>query len=724
MEPRASPEEARSPPQTFSTPPTSIPRKRLRSPNESPMSPSDTPVPVRRRAASLVVSPLSGLAEEEEEEVFDAISQGADADVDMLGADGSPASGSSKSLSRSPSPSQLVRNLLPIFAHAAMLLANINDTLRRHRADIGDLSLKERGQCWATISGGLDSLNATVRSLSGDFAHVGSVMGDLTDNLAELERRFGRAPEPDRQRSHSPLTQPATPIRSTRSPSRSTRSPPRSARSPSPPARPPTRSARPPLQDRIGTGRRPSPIPPSMHSSPERSVFGEAPPTDDWTDWASAGFDTADEDLRSISAPSRDPSRPPPTERLPLEQRISSDTAAPRPASRAASAVSGITDRSASRGRSPAPTRKHRPPPHQWQNTLFVVFSSGRPAPEEQLPIGVMHTNLDTAFERSRDLQHVRVSLLVWSSTGNITIVLSVPPTPDIITFVRARFAALYPEIPRDGFEVRTYRFRSCLGFFRVPCVDASFNDISPRAAAKPIFDNRGLWGEVASRPTTQFRWGISRAGDTSRELVVEVEDDSSHTIGDQLLKQPVIFDCGPLRPHIMRDRRLVIQCGQCFRWGHPTRRCAATRDVCVRCSGNHKVAAHSRVASCCNTRPDRNSTPCPHPPVCVNCHGGHYANDRVCEFFKHRSDHSWYVDRIPNLARINATLEERITTADNVPSINSPATEAERTVRFGAAATQTFHADSPPQNAGNHARAQARGGRRTGASRRGRGRT
>ncbi|KAH9886489.1 hypothetical protein C8Q73DRAFT_616933, partial [Cubamyces lactineus] len=86
-----------------------------------------------------------------------------------------------------------------------------------------------------------------------------------------------------------------------------------------------------------------------------------------------------------------------------------------------------------------------------------------------------------------------------------------------------------------------------------------------------------------------------------------------------------------------------VPQCGSYLAWGHVASVCRSPTDVCDRCAGPHHVRLHNTLAACCEERPDRLSSDCPHPPRCRNCKGAHYASDRSCEWSKHRNDRSWY---------------------------------------------------------------------------------
>ncbi|KAI0365326.1 hypothetical protein BV20DRAFT_920830, partial [Pilatotrama ljubarskyi] len=92
-----------------------------------------------------------------------------------------------------------------------------------------------------------------------------------------------------------------------------------------------------------------------------------------------------------------------------------------------------------------------------------------------------------------------------------------------------------------------------------------------------------------------------------------------------------------------------VPQCSTCFAWGHTYGRCNATQDVCVHCGDNHHVRFHDMKATCCRGRSA--GQPCPHPPSCRNCGGRHWANDRTCEYFRHRNDRNWYRAHPPVIA-------------------------------------------------------------------------
>ena len=84
-----------------------------------------------------------------------------------------------------------------------------------------------------------------------------------------------------------------------------------------------------------------------------------------------------------------------------------------------------------------------------------------------------------------------------------------------------------------------------------------------------------------------------------------------------------------------------VAQCGNCWRWGHPTHVCRAQGAKCQKCGGPHRVENHRLLAWCCKANPKSNppreataaGAPCPHTFKCLNCRGDHAADDNKCPF-------------------------------------------------------------------------------------------
>jgi hypothetical protein len=89
--------------------------------------------------------------------------------------------------------------------------------------------------------------------------------------------------------------------------------------------------------------------------------------------------------------------------------------------------------------------------------------------------------------------------------------------------------------------------------------------------------------------------------------------------------------------------------CIRCWKWGHPTKACRAPQIKCSHCSGPHRSEHHRSLSGCCKGGPDgknppatKEGEPCPHKPRCVNCRKDHAADDRRCNFWRHRFDHDW----------------------------------------------------------------------------------
>ncbi|KXN82147.1 hypothetical protein AN958_02990 [Leucoagaricus sp. SymC.cos] len=91
--------------------------------------------------------------------------------------------------------------------------------------------------------------------------------------------------------------------------------------------------------------------------------------------------------------------------------------------------------------------------------------------------------------------------------------------------------------------------------------------------------------------------------------------------------------------------------CQQCWHWGHPTNSCKTEAIHCPHCSGPHSEQHHREYVSCCKgnpkaqppTLPTIEGAPCPHVPICSNCHSKHAANDHKCKYWHHCFDAGWF---------------------------------------------------------------------------------
>ena len=87
-----------------------------------------------------------------------------------------------------------------------------------------------------------------------------------------------------------------------------------------------------------------------------------------------------------------------------------------------------------------------------------------------------------------------------------------------------------------------------------------------------------------------------------------------------------------------------VLQCKNCWKWGHMAGVCRIQGARCLKCNGPHLTDYHCHFAWCCKANdkinPPRLETkkgdPCPHSFKCINCKGIHQADSNNCSFWKH----------------------------------------------------------------------------------------
>ena len=93
-----------------------------------------------------------------------------------------------------------------------------------------------------------------------------------------------------------------------------------------------------------------------------------------------------------------------------------------------------------------------------------------------------------------------------------------------------------------------------------------------------------------------------------------------------------------------------VLQCKNCWKWGHATFSCRIQEFKCVKCNGPHKSKNHCEFRWCCKVNdkinPLRLETKkrelCPHSFKCSNCQGNHQADSNQCPFWRHRFNREW----------------------------------------------------------------------------------
>ena len=88
-----------------------------------------------------------------------------------------------------------------------------------------------------------------------------------------------------------------------------------------------------------------------------------------------------------------------------------------------------------------------------------------------------------------------------------------------------------------------------------------------------------------------------------------------------------------------------ILQCKNCWKWGHATFLCRIQGAKCVKCNGLHKSEHHQEFGWCCKANTKINSPrletkkrePCPYLFKCPNCRGDHQADSNQCLFWCHR---------------------------------------------------------------------------------------
>ena len=94
-----------------------------------------------------------------------------------------------------------------------------------------------------------------------------------------------------------------------------------------------------------------------------------------------------------------------------------------------------------------------------------------------------------------------------------------------------------------------------------------------------------------------------------------------------------------------------VLQCKNCWKWGHTTFLCRIQEAKCIKCNGPHKLEHHQEFKWCYKANDKINplrletkkGESCPHLFKCSNCHGDHLADSNQCPFWYHRFNREWH---------------------------------------------------------------------------------
>ncbi|KAI0667785.1 hypothetical protein C8Q78DRAFT_1082065 [Trametes maxima] len=170
-----------------------------------------------------------------------------------------------------------------------------------------------------------------------------------------------------------------------------------------------------------------------------------------------------------------------------LQDELGHSPRLPRLASRISPAPSrdACTDPYIKRARSKTPGPKLRRPPLDASRMLY--------------------DHLNTAFQRTPDLARIHVKSLQWTASGSVSVILSEPTTPDVVSFAGQRVVALHG-VGAGSYCAEPFRFRSTLGFPRVRRMDADASLIDARKAARPPEGTHRQWREILARSDTKFR--------------------------------------------------------------------------------------------------------------------------------------------------------------------------------------------------------------------------
>ena len=94
-----------------------------------------------------------------------------------------------------------------------------------------------------------------------------------------------------------------------------------------------------------------------------------------------------------------------------------------------------------------------------------------------------------------------------------------------------------------------------------------------------------------------------------------------------------------------------ILQCHNCWKWGHSTFLCRAYRSKCQKYSSPHKLEHYREIVQYCKanpkTNPPRSKTrpgePCLYTFKCINCKGKYIADSNKYPLWKHYFNCEWY---------------------------------------------------------------------------------
>jgi hypothetical protein len=245
------------------------------------------------------------------------------------------------------------------------------------------------------------------------------------------------------------------------------------------------------------------------------------------------------------------------------------------------------------------------------------------------------------ALHRSR-----LVAQSVSLAYGGFSIATDVVASEDELRFVREGVRAALPGASSTATELPSST--SYLKLVDVP-LTAGDKMITPEIIIQQIAKAGPLVRDHVVLQTPPRVVRDSPKSDTAT-VYLNVADSVSGARAKVLLRQSVQFGRYVAYFRTARANPGMALCNRCWRWGHPASACRAPQIKCPACMGPHRKDHHRTLAGCCKGNPGANppvpptleGVPCPHPSRCPNCRKAHAADDRRCDFWRHRFDQDW----------------------------------------------------------------------------------
>ena len=273
---------------------------------------------------------------------------------------------------------------------------------------------------------------------------------------------------------------------------------------------------------------------------------------------------------------------------------------------------------------------------------------------------GVDPSSLLTEVKRTLSLHHSTLEAQsVSEAYGGFSVAMDRVATDAELGFIREGTRAAFPSATRV--EAALPSSTSYIKLVDVPYFIGENTVITPEVVVSRL-SGAGLSSlAVLSTPPRVVR--DSRMSDTAT-VYLNIADSVSGARSKALLGRSVQFGRFVCPFRAARANPGAALCTRCWRWGHPSQQCRAPQIRCPACSGPHRKEHHRTLAGCCKGNanatppvpPTAPGEPCPHPFRCPNCHKGHAADDRRCNFWRHRFDQEWIKARYAEVRAASRT--------------------------------------------------------------------